>query len=74
MFSSSSPHLELLIVSCDCLRKVDLLPLADQGLENGLLVQANVVGVEVSVEGVRSALLPLEENVYERNSSRQVEI
>ena len=62
----SLPHLELLVVSSDCLRELDLLPLADEGLEERLLVQADVVRVEVSVEGVRPALLPLEEDVCEK--------
>ena len=63
------PHLELLVVSGDGLRELDLLPLADEGLEERLLVQADVVGVEVSVEGVRPALLPLEEDVCEKSKS-----
>ena len=69
---SSSPHLELLVVSRDRLRELDLLPLADEGLEERLLVQTNVVGVEVSVEGVRPALLPLEEDVCEKFKNRRV--
>ena len=62
----SSPHLELLVVSSDCLRELDLLPLAHEGLEERLLVQTDVVGVEVSVEGMRSALFPLEEDVCKK--------
>ena len=62
----SPTHLELLVVSGDRLGELDLLPLADEGLEERLLVQADVVGVEVSVEGVRPALLPLEEDVCEK--------
>ena len=57
------PHLELLVVSGDGLRELDLLPLADERLQQGLLVQPDVIGVKVPVERVRAALFPLEEDV-----------
>ena len=62
-------YLELLVVSGDGLGELDLVPLAHEGLERGLLVEADVVRVEVPVERVRPSLLLQVENVCEKKLS-----
>ena len=60
-------HLKSPVVLVDGLSKLNLVSLADQGAQLGVVVHADVVAVEVSVDGVLPPLLLLVENVC-RNS------